>query len=165
MSKLDLDWLGVFVEVYKTQSVSLAAQRRGIAQANASIALNKLRRHFNDRLFCRTSRGMEPTPRARAIYPELLEAWQRVEKARLTPEVFDPARAQREFRICMSDISEVVLLPALVNHLGRIGPHIRVEAEKASAGWSRATSIWRWASCPTWRPASFSRRCSRRTSW
>jgi DNA-binding transcriptional LysR family regulator len=47
--------------------------------------------------------------------------------------VFDPAKAQREFRICMSDISEVVLLPALVNHLGRIGPHIRVEAEKASA--------------------------------
>ncbi len=133
MSKLDLDWLGVFVEVYKTQSVSLAAQRRGMAQANASIALNKLRRHFNDRLFCRTSRGMEPTPRARAIYPELLEAWQRVEKARLTPEVFDPARAQRQFRICMSDISEVVLLPALVNHLGRIGPHIRVEAETTSA--------------------------------
>jgi len=133
MSKLDLDWLGVFVEVYKTQSVSLAAQRRGMAQANASIALNKLRRHFNDRLFCRTSRGMEPTPRAKAIYPELLEAWQRVEKARLTPEVFDPARAQREFRVCMSDISEVVLLPTLVNHLGRVGPHIRVEAEKASA--------------------------------
>lgn len=133
MAKLDLEWLGVFVEVYRTQSVSLAAQRRGIAQASASIALNKLRHHFDDRLFSRTSRGMEPTPRARAIYPELQEAWLRIEKARLAPDTFVPAEAQREFRICITDISEVVLLPTLVNHLQRVGPQIRIEAEKISA--------------------------------
>ena len=55
MAKLDLEWLNVFVEVYKTQSVSRAAEGLGLAQANASIALNKLRRHFGDRLFSRTS--------------------------------------------------------------------------------------------------------------
>ena len=60
MAKLDLDWLGVFVEIYKTQSVSRAAQRLGMEQASASIALAKLRRHFDDRLFSRTSQGMEP---------------------------------------------------------------------------------------------------------
>ena len=49
MAKLDLEWLNVFVEVYKTQSVSRAAERLDMAQANASIALNKLRRHFGDR--------------------------------------------------------------------------------------------------------------------
>jgi len=65
MAKLDLDWLGIFVEIYKTQSVSRAAERLGIAQSTASMALNKLRRHFGDKLFCRTSRGMEPTPKAR----------------------------------------------------------------------------------------------------
>ena len=43
MAKLDLDWLGVFVEIYKTQSVSRAAQALGMEQASASIALNKLR--------------------------------------------------------------------------------------------------------------------------
>ena len=51
MAKLDLDWLGVFVEVYKTQSVSRAAARLGMEQASASIALGKRRRHFDDRLF------------------------------------------------------------------------------------------------------------------
>ncbi len=71
MAKLDLDWLAVFVEVYKTQSVSRAAERLGMQQASASIALNKLRRHFDDRLFSRTSQGMEPTPRAQSIHPEL----------------------------------------------------------------------------------------------
>ena len=74
MAKLDLQWLEVFVEVYKTQSVSLAAERVGIAQANASVVLGKLRHHFGDRLFSRTSRGMEPTPRAAAIYPDLRHA-------------------------------------------------------------------------------------------
>src|SRR5881394_4270115 len=107
MAKLDLDWLGVFVEIYKTQSVSRAAQRLGIAQASASIALNKLRHHFDDPFFSRTSKGMEPTTRAQSIYPELHEALLRIEKARGTHGAFSPAEAQREFRICMTDISEV----------------------------------------------------------
>jgi DNA-binding transcriptional LysR family regulator len=132
MAKLDLDWLGVFVEIYKTQSVSRAAERLGIAQASASIALNKLRLHFNDRLFSRTSQGMEPTPRAQSIYPELQEALACIEKARGTRGAFAPADTQREFRICMTDISEIVLLPKLVNHLQRTARGLSVEAEKIS---------------------------------
>src|SRR5882724_9142413 len=133
MAKLDLEWLQVFVEVYKTRSISRAAERLGIAQANASIALNKLRRHFDDRLFSRTSQGMEPTPRAQSIYPELQEALLRIEKARGTRGMFSPADARREFRICMTDISEVVLLPTLINHLQQTAPGLRVEAEKISS--------------------------------
>lgn len=69
MAKLDLDWLPVFVEIYKTQSVSRAAQALGMEQASASLVLNKLRWHFDDPLFCRTLSGMSPTPRAQTIYP------------------------------------------------------------------------------------------------
>ena len=43
MSKLDLEWLSVFDQVYKTASVSNAAERLGMAQAAVSTALNKLR--------------------------------------------------------------------------------------------------------------------------
>lgn len=132
MAKLDLDWLGVFVEVYKTQSVSRAAERLGIAQASASIALGKLRDHFDDRLFSRTSQGMEPTPRARLIYPELHEVLLRLERTRGSRAAFSPAEAQRRFRIGMTDISEIVLLPTLVNHLQRAAPGLAVEAEKIS---------------------------------
>ena len=132
MAKLDLDWLGVFVEVYKTQSVTRAAQRLGMAQASASIALNKLRRHFDDPLFSRTSQGMEPTPRAQSIYPELHEALLRIEKARNTHATFAPRDAQREFRICLTDISEIVLLPKLINHLRQAAPGLVVEASTIS---------------------------------
>ncbi|AKJ28702.1 LysR family transcriptional regulator [Caldimonas brevitalea] len=132
MAKLDVDWLDVFVEIYKTQSVSRAALRLGIAQASASIALNKLRRHFDDPLFCRTSQGMEATPRAQSIYPDIQEALLRIEKARGTRGAFSPADEQREFRICMTDISEIVLLPKLINHLQQTAPGVSVQAEKIS---------------------------------
>ena len=90
MAKLDLDWLSVFVEVYKAQSVSRAAQALGMEQASASIALNKLRRHFDDRLFTRTSLGMEPTPRAQAIYPELLRPCAGLKKRAARPRISLP---------------------------------------------------------------------------
>ena len=132
MAKLDLDWLGVFVEVFKTQSVSRAAQRLGIEQASASITLGKLRRLFDDPLFTRTSAGMEPTPRAQALYPDLAEALARIEKARGGRERFTPHQAQRAFGLCMTDISEIVLLPRLINHLQKTAPGLVLEAEKIS---------------------------------
>jgi DNA-binding transcriptional LysR family regulator len=134
MAKLDLDWLSVFVEVYKTQSVSRAAQSLGMEQASASIVLTKLRRHFDDPLFCRTSAGMVPTPRAQSIYPDVLEALARLDKARGATGAFLPQQAQREFRICMTDISEIVLLPRLINHLQTTAPGLVIETEKISPG-------------------------------
>ena len=132
MAKLDLDWLGVFVEVYKTQSVSRAAQRLGLEQASASIALGKLRRYFNDPLFTRTSQGMAPTPRAQALYPDLAEVMSRIEQAQGGQGVFSPQAAQRAFRLCMTDISQIVLLPRLINHLQATAPGLVIEAESIS---------------------------------
>ena len=132
MAKFDLEWISVFVEIYKTQSVSQAAERLGIAQASASVALNKLRDRFDDRLFSRTSRGMEPTPKAQQLYPELCEVLARMEKARGSHSVFLPERTERLFRICLTDISEIVLLPALLNNVRRVAPKIHIEAEKIS---------------------------------
>lgn len=132
MAKLDIDWLHVFVEVYKTQSVSRAAERLGLAQANASAVLNRLRAHFGDRLFCRTSRGMEPTPFARQIYADVAESLGKLAHLSGSRAVFDAAKAERDFRICMTDISEVVVLPTLTNHLQRHAPGVSVEAERIS---------------------------------
>ncbi|MGJ7545734.1 LysR family transcriptional regulator [Variovorax sp. LT1R16] len=137
MSKLDLDWLAVFDAVYKTGSVSKAAEHLGLAQAAASTMLNKLREHFGDRLFTRTARGMQPTPHAERIHPHLREALAQLETARGTRSTFDPAQAQRNFRICMTDISEVVLLPGLLDHLRRVAPGVHLETEIISTASGR----------------------------
>src|SRR4051794_36512834 len=108
MSKLDLEWLAVFDEVYKTGSVSKAADRLGMAQAAASTMLNKLRAHFDDRLFARTAQGMQPTPYAQRLCIHVREVLSQLDQARGSRGGFDPGEAQRTFRICMTDISEVV---------------------------------------------------------
>lgn len=137
MSKLDLEWLSVFDEVYKTASVSKAADRLGMAQAAASTALNKLRAHFDDRLFARTAQGMQPTPHAQKIYPALREVLAQLEGARGSRSAFAPGQARRAFRICLTDISEVVLLPRLLNHVRREAPGVQIETEIVSTASAR----------------------------
>ena len=137
MAKLDLDWIGVFVEVYRARNVSRAAERLGIAQATASIVLGKLRAHFGDRLFARTPRGMEPTPRAQALYPELSAILARLEALRVEGAAFEPATSRRRFRIAMTDISEAVLLPRLLAHLRRDAPGVEIDAEPSDEATAR----------------------------
>lgn len=133
MAKLDLEWLHVFVEVYRSGSVSRAAERLGLAQANTSVALAKLRRHFGDPLFARTSRGMEPTPYAQQIHADVLATVERLARLSGPRARFEPATAERSFRIAMTDISEVVVLPALLNHLRKRAPGVLIEAERVSS--------------------------------
>ncbi len=130
MAKLDLDWLQLFVELYRVKSVSRAAERLGIAQASASIVLNKLRAHFGDPLFSRTTRGMEPTPHAQTLYPQLLDIVERLDRARGAVARFQPATANRVFRVGITDISEIVVFPRLLNRVRREAPGIVIGAAK-----------------------------------
>lgn len=132
MSRLNLEWLAVFAEIYRCNSVSLAAARLGIAQATASVALGRLRSHFRDKLFIRTSEGMQPTPYARDLYPILKSVLQSLAQAQNARAEFEPERAARNFRICMTDISEAVIVPVLLNHLRGIAPNVSIEVEAIS---------------------------------
>jgi DNA-binding transcriptional LysR family regulator len=133
MAKLDIDWLGVFIEIHKTRSVSLAAQRLNIAQARASGVLAKLRRHFGDPLFAPTSRGMEPTPYAEKIFPDILHCFDKLSSPDSHRSSFIPITATRTFRLCMTDISEIVVLPLLMNELRRLAGGVAIEVEHISA--------------------------------
>jgi DNA-binding transcriptional LysR family regulator len=132
MAKLDLEWLHVFMEVYRTQSVTRAAERLALPQSNASVALNNLRRYYGDRLFSRTSRGMEPTSFAEAIYPDVCESVQRLMQLSGARAPFDPSSVERSFCISMADISEIIVLPRLVNHLRKKAPGVQITAERSS---------------------------------
>lgn len=46
--------------------------------------------------------------------------------------IFDPKNETREFRICMADISEVVLLPRLLNYPSAVAPGIFLDISKIS---------------------------------
>lgn len=128
MAKFDMELLSVFEAIYTSGSITRAAECLGIAQPTVSIALAKLRAHFGDPLFTRTSRGMEPTPHAQSIVADVRTALGALHNALRYQKAFDPASSDREFKIGMTDISEIVLLPTLLNHLKRIAPGVRIDA-------------------------------------
>lgn len=130
---MDLKLLAVFDEVYKTRSASRAGDNLGVAQSSVSIALARLRRHFGDPLFVRTSEGMQPTPHAMTLVEPIRQALELLRGITRQQAVFDPAGAQRSFRICMTDITHLALLPALINRLSEIAAGISVEITHISA--------------------------------
>jgi DNA-binding transcriptional LysR family regulator len=130
MASLDVEWIWVFDEIYKTLSVTSAADRLGMTQGAASTALNRLRDYYGDQLFVRTSRGMLPTPRAVALQPVLHKVREDLEVARTGALVFEPASSHRTFRLCMTDLGEIALLPRLLGHLRPHAPNVHIDAEK-----------------------------------
>jgi DNA-binding transcriptional LysR family regulator len=124
---VDLKLLMILDEVYKTGSVSRAAANIGMTQPSISIALAKLRNIFNDPLFVRTSRGMEPTPHALAVMKPVREAIALLHSTLGQQVVFDPLKSTRAFRIAMADISQVVMLPDLMTYLEAEAPSVAID--------------------------------------
>jgi len=137
MDSIDIRLLMVFDAIYKTRSVTAAADGLDLAQPAVSVALAKLRHHFGNPLFVRTSNGMEPTPFSEGLVQPVREALDAVEKVLGHRGEFDPASAERSFRISMADISQLVLLPRLWEALRETAPGIRIEIVPMSSDTAR----------------------------
>jgi DNA-binding transcriptional LysR family regulator len=92
-----------------------------------SHALRRLRNLFEDPLFVRTPNGMVPTDAAFRLYPPLAQAIAIINEAMQQLAKFDPATAQRVFRVSMSDMSEFYFLPPLIALLDREARGIRID--------------------------------------
>lgn len=124
---MDMRLLTIFDEIYKTKSVTRAGQNLDLPQTSVSLALGRLRQQFNDPLFVRTSKGMEPTPHARELVKPLRQALQILQAATRQQVVFDPARSERKFRISMTDFSHLEFLPSLINRVNELAPSVQIE--------------------------------------
>jgi DNA-binding transcriptional LysR family regulator len=127
IKSIDLNLLIVFDALLRDRNVTLAAQRVGISQPAMSNALARLRKTFGDRLFVRTAHGMEPTPYAEQLAIPLRGACELVAKALALDAGFDASASNRSFTFYMSDIGEIVFLPALLKRLAGCAPGIRAK--------------------------------------
>lgn len=127
-SLLDPKLLTLFELLCSTRSVTRAAEALGQSQPTVSAWLARLRALLQDPLFVRTAHGMQPTPRAEALREPVREALQNLRRISAPADAFDPARARRSFRICMTDASHITLLPRLLRRLRAEAPRIRVDA-------------------------------------
>ena len=132
MNNIDLKLLAVISELHKTRSVSHAAENLDLSQSAVSMSLAKLRGHFCDPLFVRTSSGMEPTPHATELINLLKKAEDLLQMALEHHVVFDPAVSDRMFHICSRDIGQLRLLPQLMKRLRELAPSVRIEIRNIS---------------------------------
>lgn len=129
MSPADLNMrlLQIFNEVFRTRSVSKAAESLDLGQPSISMGLAKLRTHFGDPLFVRTSSGMDPTPMAQELAPTVLGALQLLEQALGTDPTFEPATSERRFCIAMTDITQTLVLPRLLARFSLEAPNVSLQ--------------------------------------
>jgi DNA-binding transcriptional LysR family regulator len=135
---LDLNLLRVLAAVYRTGSVTEAGRQLALSQPATSNALARLREYFGDELFVRSPRGLHPTRTAQRIAPAVIAQLQALETSVQSAESFDPATSRAHWRLSLSDLGEILFLPALAEALRRESPHsqlanVAVAAERVSA--------------------------------
>ncbi len=126
LREVDLNFLVVFDAIYHQQNLTKAGEQLNMSQPAVSNALNKLRDIFNNPLFVKTSQGMQPTPRADALAEPIHQIILQLKSVFLEPRDYRPQVSQQTFRLSMSDYSEFVILPKLLNILSEIAPDIQV---------------------------------------
>lgn len=132
LRQFDLNLLIIFEALISERHVSRAAEKVFLSQSAMSHALNRLRQYLDDPLLVRTENGLQPTPRALEMLPEIRKALQLIERTLQPSEQFTASTSQRTFSIASTDYFESVIFPDLVRHLQTIAPHVRLQIEMIS---------------------------------
>ena len=122
---LDGNTLRTFLTVLEEMSVSRAAERLGISQSAVSHTLDKLRVIFDDELFIRAGRGIESTPRARAMGASVESVLNDL-KALTDQREFDPRAEEMEFTVAANDFPIQLIFPGLLKEVTNEGVALRI---------------------------------------
>lgn len=137
LSTIDLNLLVAFEALIEERSVTLAAQRLHLGQPAMSAALGRLRIVFEDELFIRIGREMQPTSKATEITSGILAALNQIRQTLEASQVFDPSISSRRFAIGSPDYTSYVLLPSLLEFCAQNAPQLDfrlIGYEKDSVG-------------------------------
>ena len=127
LSAVDLNLLVVLRALLTQRNVTRAAREVGLSQSAASHALGRLRDLYADPLLIRSGRGLELTPRAAELLPQLERGLLELERSLQAPPAFDPQRARYSLRIGSADYIQAVLLAPLKALLRAQAPGIDLQ--------------------------------------
>ncbi len=133
LGDIDLNQLVLFQQLMVQRRVSRVAETLGLTQPAVSNTLAKLRKQFGDELFVRSPAGMVPTPFAEQLAEPIGYALGMIHSGLNQHRAFDPATVKRSFTVGMTDIGEIVFLPALVDRLRREAPGLALNTVRTSA--------------------------------
>lgn len=124
LASVDLNLLVAFEAIFEEKSVTAAAGRLHLGQPAMSAALGRLRSLFDDELFIRMGRHMQPTAKALTLAPEIAAALNQIRHTLESNPSFDPTTSEHSFTIAGSDYISSVILPKLLNHCQQTAPGI-----------------------------------------
>src|SRR5580658_4205789 len=124
---VDLNLLVVFDALMAERNVTRAAERNGLSQPAVSKALNRLRGLFDDPLFVRRDRGMEPTARALELAGPIHGALADISRTLTLPAAFEPSAVKATVKIATIDLYHTKLLPSLVRYLRHHAPNLDLQ--------------------------------------
>jgi DNA-binding transcriptional LysR family regulator len=110
------------------RSLTKAAEVLDVNQPTVSKMLARLRSHFGDPLFVRVGLTMEPTPRALDLAKPLRELLAVSDDLKTSTASFDPATSDREFKVLVSEVGMIHLVPSLMRDFERAGVALRLRA-------------------------------------
>jgi DNA-binding transcriptional LysR family regulator len=126
LSRTDLNLLVLFEAVLDARHVGRAAEALNLSPSAVSHGLGRLRRMLDDPLFLKTPKGVEPTDRANALAPQIVDILARVRGVVATAKPFDPAQSTRRFVVGAPDGISAVILPPLIARLQSAAPNIDI---------------------------------------
>lgn len=125
----NLNLLVVLDALLNERSITRAAARLHMSQPAMSAAVGKLRQWLGDPLLVRGVGGYTLTTRAQELIDPLRLILEDIERTLQKPAGFDPATAQKTFRIAANDAFELVVLPPLMQRLQQVAPQVRIIVE------------------------------------
>ncbi|QLR03908.1 transcriptional regulator LeuO [Providencia rettgeri] len=125
LRNVDLNLLTVFDVVMQMQNVTRAAQVLGMSQPAVSNAVSRLKSMFNDELFVRYGRGIQPTSRAKQLFGPVRQALQLVHNE-LPGAGFDPKQSERAFNLSICSPLDIRLAVIIVDKFKIASPNIQV---------------------------------------
>jgi DNA-binding transcriptional LysR family regulator len=128
LAGVDLNLLPALEALLRRRNVTRAAEDVGLSQPAMSRALQRLRETLGDPLLARGAGGLQPTPRALSLLPELSVALDRLASIYRAP-AFAPAQMRRVFSIAASDSQTVMIAPALLRRVRATAPGVDLRFE------------------------------------
>lgn len=128
LRSVDLNLLTVFDAVMQEQNITRAAHNLGMSQPAVSNAVARLKVMFNDELFIRHGRGIQPTQRAKQLFGPLRQALQLV-KNELPCSIFSPQTSSRSFKLAICSPSDMRFAPQILTEMRAQAPNLRVQLE------------------------------------
>ncbi|EKT55939.1 transcriptional regulator LeuO [Providencia sneebia] len=125
LRNVDLNLLTVFDVVMQMQNVTKAAQILGMSQPAVSNAVSRLKSMFNDELFVRYGRGIQPTSRAKQLFGPVRQALQLVHNE-LPGAGFDPKLSERVFNLSVCSPLDIRLAASIVEKFKKVSPNINL---------------------------------------